>query len=389
MAQVRPNNLTLEENAGNPKISTKGTQGLLAQGSKRRALGDIGNLVAPLNVKGNSKDLKEKDPLGKKDDHPRPSALAPRTRSQTRQQGVSLSSLLHTRSEAAVTIRKPDVPSSPIPDIDSQDRNNPLAAADYVNDIFSYYKRVEPRFKVAPTYMANQEDVNEKMRAILIDWLVEVHLKFKLMPETLFLTSNLIDRFLEAKQVTRKNLQLVGVTAMLIASKYEEIWAPEVRDFVYISDKAYTREQILGMEKLMLNTLQFNLTLPTQYNFLSRFLKAAGYQHDKQVTMMATYLVELALVDYTMLRYSGSLVSAAAIRVALAALKKEDCYPRALAKHSGYSLEAVSSCAKALATLMKNAGQGTSNLNAVYKKYSNAKFLEVAKSEAPCGAFGV
>lgn len=70
---------------------------------------------------------------------------------------------------------------------------------------------------------------------------------------------------------------------MLIASKYEEIWAPEVRDFVYISDKAYTREQILAMEKLMLNTLHFNLTLPTPHNFLARFLKAANAHLDKQV----------------------------------------------------------------------------------------------------------
>lgn len=84
------------------------------------------------------------------------------------------------------------------------------------------------------------------------------------MPETLYLTVNLIDRFLEAKQVTRKHLQLVGVTAMLVASKYEEIWAPEVRDFVYISDRAYTRDQILNMEKIMLNCLRFNLTVPSE-----------------------------------------------------------------------------------------------------------------------------
>jgi cyclin B len=86
----------------------------------------------------------------------------------------------------------------------------------------------------------------------------------QLMPETLYLTVNLIDRFLEQKQVTRKHLQLVGVTAMLVASKYEEIWAPEVRDFVYISDRAYTRDQILNMEKIMLNSLRFNLTVPSE-----------------------------------------------------------------------------------------------------------------------------
>lgn len=86
------------------------------------------------------------------------------------------------------------------------------------------------------------------MRAILVDWIIEVHLKFKLMPETLFITVSLIDRFLERVQIKRHNLQLVGVTAMLIASKYEEIYAPEVNDFVYITDNAYTKQQIFEME---------------------------------------------------------------------------------------------------------------------------------------------
>lgn len=87
------------------------------------------------------------------------------------------------------------------------------------------------------------------MRAILIDWLIEVHLKFKLLPETLFLTINLIDRYLEKTVIPRTKLQLVGVTSMLISSKYEEIYAPEVRDFVYITDKAYSKEEILAMEQ--------------------------------------------------------------------------------------------------------------------------------------------
>lgn len=83
------------------------------------------------------------------------------------------------------------------------------------------------------------------MRAILIDWLVEVHLKFKLVPETLYLTVNLIDRYLEKEQVNRQKLQLVGVTSMMIASKYEEIYPPIIKDFVYITDNAYTKEEIL------------------------------------------------------------------------------------------------------------------------------------------------
>lgn len=107
--------------------------------------------------------------------------------------------------------------------------------------------------------MESQDDINEKMRAILIDWLVEVHLKFKLVPESLYLTVNLIDRYLEKEPVNRQKLQLVGVTAMLVACKYEEIYPPIVKDFVYITDNAYTKEEILVMERKMLQTLDFNI----------------------------------------------------------------------------------------------------------------------------------
>ncbi|GIL90606.1 hypothetical protein Vretimale_15710 [Volvox reticuliferus] len=316
----------------------------------------------------------------------RPAQLVPRTRAQAAQaprvQGPSMSSLLSQRSEAFVgsqSVRAP--PPSPLPDIDSGDKLNPLMAADYVNDIYYFYKRVEPKYKVPADYMDKQTDINEKMRAILIDWLVEVHLKFKLMPETLFLTVNLIDRFLNEKQVTRKNLQLVGVTSMLIASKYEEIWAPEVRDFVYISDRAYTKEQILGMEKIMLNTLKFQLTLPTTYNFLARDLKAANMHFDKDVTMLSSYLIELAQVDADMLQYNYSIIAVAALHVAMCAYDKPDTYPRALEKHCGYTMQEVQPVASALAELMQKAP--TSSLTAVWKKYSSSKYNEAAKRTPP------
>lgn len=79
-------------------------------------------------------------------------------------------------------------------------------------------------------YMESQPEINESMRAILVDWLVDVHKKFDLSLETLYLTINIIDRFLAIKKVPRVELQLVGISAMLMASKYEEIWPPEVCD---------------------------------------------------------------------------------------------------------------------------------------------------------------
>lgn len=108
-----------------------------------------------------------------------------------------------------------------------------------------------------------------------MDWLIEVHNKFELSPETLYLTVNIVDRYLATKIVVRRELQLLGISSMLLASKYEEIWAPEVNDFVCISDRAYSHQQVLVMEKKVLGGLEWNLTVPTPYVFLVRFIKAS------------------------------------------------------------------------------------------------------------------
>jgi cyclin B len=132
----------------------------------------------------------------------------------------------------------------PADNIDERDAEDPLCATEYVQDMYHHFREKEPSTSVRPVYMENQPHINERMRSILVDWLVEVHLKFKLVPETLYLTINLIDRFLERQEVSRPKLQLVGVTSLLIASKYEEIYPPELRDLVYICDRAYTRTEV-------------------------------------------------------------------------------------------------------------------------------------------------
>ncbi|TYG83999.1 hypothetical protein ES288_D01G214300v1 [Gossypium darwinii] len=203
-------------------------------------------------------------------------------------------------------------------DIDCSDSKDPLAVVEYVDDIYAYYKKTEVSSCVSPNYMDRQFDINEKMRAILIDWLIEVHYKFDLMEETLFLTINLIDRFLERCTVIRKKLQLVGMTAMLLACKYEEVSVPIVEDFVLISDKAYTRKDVLDMEKLMVNTLQFHMSVPTPYVFMRRFLKAA--QSEKKLEFLSFFLIELCMVEYEMLKFQPSLLVAAAIYTAQCSL---------------------------------------------------------------------
>lgn len=132
----------------------------------------------------------------------------------------------------------------PADNIDERDASDPLCVTDYVQEMYDHFRGKEVVTSVRPLYMENQPHINERMRSILVDWLVEVHLKFKLVPETLYLTVNLIDRYLERQEVSRPKLQLVGVTSLLIASKYEEIYPPELRDLVYICDRAYTRSEV-------------------------------------------------------------------------------------------------------------------------------------------------
>ena len=223
--------------------------------------------------------------------------------------------------------------------------------------------------------MRSQTDINEKMRAILIDWLVEVHLKFKLMPETMYLTVNIIDRYLEKKVVIRQKLQLVGVTAMLLASKYEEIYAPEVRDFVYITDKAYTKEQILQMEASMLNTLEFRITVPTAYVFLNRFLKVANAHTDVKLGYFATFLAERMLQEHKLLNYTPSRLAAAVVNIALRSMRGPAAWDRKLEHYSGFSQEALRPCVKDVEELL---AAPNNSLKAVVKKYALPKFGEVS-----------
>ena len=121
--------------------------------------------------------------------------------------------------------------------------------------------------------MKKQSDINESMRAILVDWIIDVHAKFKLLPETLFLTVNLIDRYLTKKPVARSKLQLVGVTSLMIAAKYEEIYPPTIKDYVYITDNAYVKDDILNMESSILTMLDFDSQQTSSFRFLERYSK--------------------------------------------------------------------------------------------------------------------
>ena len=270
--------------------------------------------------------------------------------------------------------------------LDFADTSNPQHVVPYLQDIHRHYREAEGLKHTSPIYMSRQNDISAKMRAILVDWLVEVHLSFKLVPETLYLTINLIDRFLEKEQISRDRLQLVGLTALLIASKYEEVWAPECRDFVYVCNSAYTRNEILRMEGQMLAKLNFQLTSPNAFVFLKRFCKAAGIATTprSKTELLANYLVELTLQDYKMLKYLPSIVCASAVYLALKTNGKEPWSP-SLASHSAYKEADLQACVHDIHLLHKNAA--TDTLQSVRKKYAQVKHGAVS-AIAPANAPG-
>lgn len=268
-----------------------------------------------------------------------------------------------------------------IMDVDKADATDPQCVTEYIGDIFRHFRQEESRYLPHPEYMEKQADINEKMRGILVDWLVEVHLKYKLKHETLYLAINLIDRFLEKQQVSRKKLQLVGVSGMLIASKYEEIYPPEIRDFVYITDKAYTKDEILAMEITMLNALEFQITIPSPVAFLERFEKVNKCD-DVQMNL-ARYVMELTLCDIKMLRYCPSHLAASAVFLSNKLLRRHTAWPSQLIKHTRYTESLIKSCAKEMCCLVEGADR--SSLTAVRKKYAQQKFNSVSTMVASAG----
>lgn len=260
----------------------------------------------------------------------------------------------------------------PADNIDERDGDDPLCATEYVQDMYHHFRGKEAITSVRPLYMENQTHINERMRSILVDWLVEVHLKFKLVPETLYLTINLIDRYLERQEVSRPRLQLVGVTSLLIASKYEEIYPPELRDLVYICDRAYTRTEIIDMEENILKTLEYNITIPSAHAFLVRFLKAA--HADKRIVQLSCFILDGTLQSYNLLHYLPSQLAAAAVFIARRTVGRNSWSPTLL-KYARYREEEVLPVARAVMTAKANTSQ---ELRAVSKKYTSSRYGGVA-----------
>eukprot|EP00039_Didymoeca_costata_P022912 m.5554 g.5554 ORF g.5554 m.5554 type:complete len:359 (+) comp3331_c0_seq1:193-1269(+) len=269
----------------------------------------------------------------------------------------------------------PAVRPKHVPDIDS-DHSDPQLVADYAQDIHRYMLQLEDKLKVT-SYMQSQAMISIGNRGVLVDWLVEVHHRFNLLPETLYLTCLLIDRFLSKAAVTKSKLQLVGVTGMLLACKYEEMWPPEVADFVYMTDNAYTSKQILNMELTILRALDFNLGNPLPTQFLERYL-AATQSTGSEVEKIARYVMELTVTAYHMIEFKPSELAAASICIARS-ITGENTFSDSLEYYSTYSKEHLQPCINGIQEVLKSSVQPNSAVKAVRRKYRSEQYEFVSQ----------
>ncbi|XP_017572625.1 cyclin-A1 [Pygocentrus nattereri] len=256
-----------------------------------------------------------------------------------------------------------------------------LSVAEYAEDIHKHLRESELRYRPKPGYMRKQPDITNSMRVILVDWLVEVAEEYKLCSETILLAVNYLDRFLSCMSVLRGKLQLVGTAAILVAAKYEEIYPPEVEEFVYITDDTYTKKQLLRMEHLILKVLSFDMTAPTSHQFLMQYLLVEGVC--AKTSNLALYLSELSLLEVDpFLQYLPSKIAAAAYCLANYTLNR-NLWPDALYTFTGYTLAEIAPCLVAIHNL--HLGAESRPQQAIRDKYESTKYCSVSLIK-PVGA---
>jgi hypothetical protein len=246
-----------------------------------------------------------------------------------------------------------------------------LMAAEYVVEIFDYLKDLEVATLPNPEYIEHQPDLEWKMRGILVDWLIEVHTRFRLLPETLFLAVNIIDRFLSAEVVALDRLQLVGVTAMFIASKYEEVLSPHVANFSHVADETFSDKEILDAERHVLATLEYNMSFPNPMNFLRRISKADNY--DIQTRTLGKYLMEISLLDHRFMGFPQSQIAAASMYLARLILERGP-WDATLSHYAGYTEAEIDPVFR----LMIDYLHRPVSHEAFFKKYASKKFLKAS-----------
>lgn len=258
-------------------------------------------------------------------------------------------------------------------DLDKEDADDPLMVSEYVVEIFDFLYNMQEKYMPNPNYMDDQKHLEWEMRGVLVDWLVEVHCKFRLLPETLFLAINIVDRFMSARVVSLNKVQLVGIAALFVAAKYEEVFTPAIQNYAYISDGGYEEDDILNAERFVLQVLGFDMCYPNPMNFLRRISKADNY--DIQSRTIGKYLLEISLLDYRLLKFLPSENAAAAMYLSRKILSRKPEWTPNLIHYSGNCNEEK---LNPIITIMIDYLASPVIHDGFFKKYASKRFLKAS-----------
>lgn len=301
-----------------------------------------------------------------------------------------LSELTHSDSNPIFKKNKPEIEKAEVEVVDAIGvRCSGDQKCDRYGSLIYRHLReleVDETRRALPDYMRSiQRDVTPVMRSILVDWLVEVAEEYKLVSDTLYLTVLYIDRFLSCHVLGRNRLQLLGVSAMLVASKYEEISPPHLEDFCYVTDNTYTQEEVVDMERDVLKFLNFEMGGPTTKTFLRIFTRIDQEQpifSGLQFEFLGCYLAELSLLDYGCVQFLPSLIAASVIFVARLTIQPEvHPWSLELQHYSGYTAAELKECVLAIHSLQLN--RKGASVRAIREKYTDHKFECVADLKPP------
>ncbi|XP_028322699.1 cyclin-A1 [Gouania willdenowi] len=252
-------------------------------------------------------------------------------------------------------------------------------SVEYVEDIYHHLRESEMKLQARP-YLSKHPEISSSMRLVLVDWLVEVVQEYQLHTETLHLAVNYVDRFLSRTAFVKLGkLQLVGTAALVIAAKYEEIFPPELSDFVYITDSTYSKNQVIQMEQFVLGVLAFRMAAPTTHQFLRLFMSIQSVC-DK-TKHLALYIAELSLLEMDpFLQYHPSMTAAGAYCLASYTLN-QSLWPDSLCAFTGYTMLNILPCLTDLHKLhisMESCPQQT-----IREKYQSSKYSGVSTITPP------
>jgi len=239
--------------------------------------------------------------------------------------------------------------------------------------------RVEKMALIDPNYLTKTQiatEVKDTSRAFLVEWIIDVHRKFRLHPETLYVTVSIIDRFLSKQQIKKSQLHILGVTALLISTKYEEIYPPDLKELLQVSENKFSRAQVLEMEREILQVLEFDMTTPSAYRFLQRFAKLCGLFADQKVFFFAQYIQEIASLDASLLKYRPSQIAAASLVLAAKNSERNNPWTDELAKSTGISWESLKTIVEDVKSFVVEVNPKF--LTTLKYKFSKPEYMEVA-----------